>query len=171
MHWGVHIVPGLIADYQVEGGHAAIDAGADLIIGHHAHMLKGIEVYKGKVIFYSLGNFCLPPSKKISLIKASGLYWGYKHHICVDVDPEGHPYYSYSIDAQKTMLVKCDIADKKIQRISYLPLLMNAQNQAEIVSHSDKRSDEHYRYMQWVCGSQGMDTHLVREGDEVVIIP
>ena len=54
-HWGVHFVPFVIATYQYEVGHAAIDAGADLIIGHHAHILKGIEVYKGKVIFFGMG--------------------------------------------------------------------------------------------------------------------
>ncbi|MBI3964667.1 MAG: CapA family protein, partial [Chloroflexi bacterium] len=55
-HWGVseryrHLVP-----YQVELGHAALDAGADLLIGHHPHMLQGVEMYKGKPLFYSLGN-------------------------------------------------------------------------------------------------------------------
>ena len=34
-----------------------IDAGADLILGHHPHILKGIEIYKGKAIIYSMGNF------------------------------------------------------------------------------------------------------------------
>ena len=37
--------------------HDIIDAGADLIIGHHPHVPRGVEIYKGKVIFYSLGNF------------------------------------------------------------------------------------------------------------------
>jgi len=37
--------------------HAAIDAGADLILGHHPHTLEGIEVYKGRPILYSMGNF------------------------------------------------------------------------------------------------------------------
>ncbi len=41
----------------MEVGHAAIDAGADLNLGTHAHILKGIEIYKGKVITYSLANF------------------------------------------------------------------------------------------------------------------
>ena len=36
--------------------HAAIDAGADVILGHHPHVPRGIEVYKEKVIIYSLGN-------------------------------------------------------------------------------------------------------------------
>lgn len=43
---------------QITLGHLAIDEGADLVCGHHPHVLQGIEVYKGKNIVYSLGNFC-----------------------------------------------------------------------------------------------------------------
>jgi hypothetical protein len=38
--------------------HAVIDAGADLVIGHGPHVLRGIEFYQGRLIAYSLGNFC-----------------------------------------------------------------------------------------------------------------
>jgi poly-gamma-glutamate synthesis protein (capsule biosynthesis protein) len=58
IHWGIHHVPGMLADYQFTVGHRAIDAGADLILGTHAHLIKGIEIYKGKAIFFSMGNFC-----------------------------------------------------------------------------------------------------------------
>ena len=43
--------------YQVQAAHRAIDAGADLVIGHHPHVLQGIERYKKGIILYSLGNF------------------------------------------------------------------------------------------------------------------
>jgi len=56
MHWGIHFEPGTIADYQYEVAHAAIDAGADVILGHHGHVIKGVEYYRGKPVFYSLGN-------------------------------------------------------------------------------------------------------------------
>ncbi len=46
------------ADWQEYLGHAAVDAGADLVIGHHPHRLQPYETYKGKHILYSLGNFC-----------------------------------------------------------------------------------------------------------------
>jgi poly-gamma-glutamate synthesis protein (capsule biosynthesis protein) len=59
LHWGIHMVRATIADYQVEVAHAAIDAGADAIVGHHPHLLKGVEFYQGKPIFYSLGNFAI----------------------------------------------------------------------------------------------------------------
>ena len=39
--------------------HGCIDAGADMVMGHHAHVPKAIEMYKGKAIFYSLSNFCM----------------------------------------------------------------------------------------------------------------
>ena len=150
--------------------HAAIDAGADLIIGHHAHILKGIEVYKGKAIFYSIGNFSMFSPVKMEPIKSSGLYWLKRYGNLVQVDLD-HPSYAYPVDAQKTLMVKCDVSGKKIQRVAYSPLWINSQTQPENVGQTDKRSQEHLRYMRWLCGSQGFDTSLIREGDEVVIIP
>lgn len=43
---------------QTSLAHIAVDAGADLVVGHHPHVLQGIEKYNGKYIVYSLGNFC-----------------------------------------------------------------------------------------------------------------
>lgn len=56
-HWGIELeyVPN---ETQKKLAHLAIDEGADLVIGHHPHVLQGIEKYKGKYIAYSLGNFC-----------------------------------------------------------------------------------------------------------------
>ena len=56
-HWGneTETVPD---SNQTTLGHMAIDLGADLVCGHHPHVLQGIETYKGKNIVYSLGNFC-----------------------------------------------------------------------------------------------------------------
>ncbi len=45
------------ADFVVEFAHQMIDAGADMVVGHGPHVLRGIEMYKGKPIFYSLGDF------------------------------------------------------------------------------------------------------------------
>ena len=56
-HWGneTETVPD---SNQTTLGHIAIDEGADLVCGHHPHVLQGIETYKGRNIVYSLGNFC-----------------------------------------------------------------------------------------------------------------
>ncbi len=63
-HWGVS-GQDAVMDYEREVGHALIDAGADLIFGHHPHRLHGVEYYREKPILYSVGNFVfepLPPS-------------------------------------------------------------------------------------------------------------
>lgn len=59
LHWGVEYDDDANST-QREMGHALIDAGADLIVAHHPHVLQGIELYEDKLIFYSLGNFLFP---------------------------------------------------------------------------------------------------------------
>ena len=56
-HWGTEKAT-YPDDTQKTLAHTAIDNGADLVVGHHPHVLQGIEEYNGKNIVYSLGNFC-----------------------------------------------------------------------------------------------------------------
>lgn len=56
-HWGSEKSE-IPDETQVSLAHTAIDSGADLVVGHHPHVLQGIELYQGKYIAYSLGNFC-----------------------------------------------------------------------------------------------------------------
>ena len=55
-HWGTERADHP-KSYQVEAAHRAVEAGADLVIGHHPHVLQGLERYRNGVILYSLGNF------------------------------------------------------------------------------------------------------------------
>ncbi|MDO4475473.1 MAG: CapA family protein [Lachnospiraceae bacterium] len=56
-HWSAEMAE-TPDDSMVTLAHAAIDQGADMVVGHHPHVLQGIEEYNGKYIAYSLGNFC-----------------------------------------------------------------------------------------------------------------
>ena len=56
LHWGVE-ESFTVTPEQVEFAHKLLDGGADIILGHHPHQFHGIEIYKGKPILYSLGNF------------------------------------------------------------------------------------------------------------------
>lgn len=64
-HWGVEkqYTP---TEQQINLAHKAIDLGADLVLGHHPHVLQGIEQYNGKTIVYSLGNFCFGGNRNSS---------------------------------------------------------------------------------------------------------
>ena len=68
-HWGQEGKTAL-RDYQVQLGHAAIDAGAAAVIGHHPHILQAIEHYKDGVILYSLGNFTFGSYSKDARVSA-----------------------------------------------------------------------------------------------------
>ncbi|MCD8023624.1 MAG: CapA family protein, partial [Lachnospiraceae bacterium] len=70
-HWGTE-KSNTPDETQQALAHIAIDCGADLVVGHHPHVLQGIEKYNGKYIVYSLGNFCFGgntnPSDKDTMI-------------------------------------------------------------------------------------------------------
>lgn len=65
VHWGQEGT-GKLRDYQPKFGRILIDAGADAVIGHHPHVLQGIERYKNGIICYSLGNFAFATSSRSS---------------------------------------------------------------------------------------------------------
>jgi len=168
MHWGIHFIPAVLADYQREVARVAIDSGADLILGHHAHILKGIEVYKGRAIFYSLSNFALDLRPTEELLQKPG-------HKEIEVlnpdwkpDPE-YPTFFLPPDSRKTIIAKCLISNGKIARISYLPAYINKQSQPEVLSPIDPRFGEIVSYMEEISRNQGLSTGYNIQGDEVVI--
>lgn len=65
VHWGKELEQ-LPQPYQQKLGQAMIDSGADVVMGHHPHVLQGIEFYKNKPILYSLGNFVFNSKGQLS---------------------------------------------------------------------------------------------------------
>lgn len=165
-HWGIHFIPAVVADYQRDLAHIAIDAGADLILGHHSHILKPVEVYKGKVIFYSLCNFAvdLPFTKKMlkdrcfKEIQKLNPKW----------TPDPNCLYNFPPDSQKTMIAKCEIAKGAVQRVSFLPVYIDRKTAApEVLTREDERFWEVVRYMKEITQHQGLKTKYAVIGDEV----
>lgn len=58
-HKGIVHTRARLAPYERAVCHAAIDAGCDIVLGHHAHIIRGIEVYRDRPIFHGLGNGCV----------------------------------------------------------------------------------------------------------------
>ncbi|MDT8759198.1 CapA family protein [Sphingomonas psychrotolerans] len=59
LHKGIVHVPARLAPYERPLAQAAIDAGADAVLGHHAHIVRGVEFHSGRPIFHGLGNACV----------------------------------------------------------------------------------------------------------------
>jgi poly-gamma-glutamate synthesis protein (capsule biosynthesis protein) len=66
VHWGIEYNE-MPENYQITLARQYIDAGADFVIGSHPHVPQGFEIYKGKLIAYSLGNFIVPNSRTPTL--------------------------------------------------------------------------------------------------------
>lgn len=167
-HWGIHFKEAEIAMYQREYAYAALDVGADVILGHHAHILKAIEIYKGKPIFYSLCNFAfdapLPPeflnSPRWRELMELNSSW--------TIDPR-YKAYPFPADSRMTMACKIIISDKQIKRLSFLPALINEDSQPRFLSRKDKEFNDVLEYMQKVSRAQNIHTKLTVDGNEVII--
>jgi poly-gamma-glutamate synthesis protein (capsule biosynthesis protein) len=170
-HWGLHGVKGALAMYQLEVAHAALDAGADVIVGTHPHRLKAIEIYKGKPIFYSLGNFCFDQPRWVldegrrrsPEHKAHMDNYGWKY------DPAYEEWYAVPEENRKSMLVRMDVRDKKIANVSFRPIMINQRAQPEPLSHDDPRFDEVVAYVREITENQNINTRYRVDGDEVVV--
>ena len=128
MHWGIHFEPGTIADYQYEAAHAAIDAGADVILGHHGHVIKGVEFYRGKPVFYSLGNVTLLPR-----------------------GDAGEPLTAGGrVDAQLTMIAKLTIEGGAISRVAVIPCWLDLRLEPEVIPPGDPRFADFLAYLRRV---------------------
>jgi hypothetical protein len=132
-------------------------------------------VYKGKVIFYSLGNFALE-------LPAPASSQGRPQHLKEIAQWETHPEYlphakwdplcptfPFHPEARKTLMVKCIITNKQIKRVSFLPVYINNQAEPEVLDPQDPKFGEIVTYMEDITRSQGLNTQYSVEGTEVVI--
>jgi poly-gamma-glutamate capsule biosynthesis protein CapA/YwtB (metallophosphatase superfamily) len=168
MHFGIHMIPSVLAGYQQEMAYAAIDAGADLILGHHAHILKGAEIYKGKNIFYSLCNFGVD----LKMDKAHAESKSFKEIQKLNPDwiPDFEALYNFPTDSQKTIIVKCLISDKALKSVSFLPTFVDKKTaQPEILTAEDERFGAVIRYMEEISKDAGLGTRYIVKGNEVAL--
>lgn len=161
LHWGVHFVPRLIAQYQPTAAKAAFAAGADLILGHHAHAPKAIGVHGGKTCFYSLSNFIMSSSAKNA---AAGEAFEKKYGVKLDPD---YPHLPYGEDGKRSLIAKAVITKAGVQKTSFLPVQIDKQLRPEVLKRGDPRFDDAVRFMNWA--SDEFKTRLTVDGDEVMI--
>lgn len=171
MHWGVHNRRVVIADYQPAVGHAAIDAGADIIIGHHPHILKGIEVYKGKVIFYSLGNFAIDAFTP-RVFETFNVDWWHERARVYDMPkPGSEGHYTYREEQRKTFAVKCYISGKKISKVTFVPGLINKQNEPVLYDVGSPEGQDVLDYVKTITAEANIETKFSIDGSEVRVGP
>ena len=127
-HWGIEkdTEPG---EDQIKLAHKAIDAGADLVLGSHPHVLQGVEKYNGHYIVYSLGNFCFggntnPADKDTMIVRAT-----------ISVDENG----AY-IDDNNISFIPCKISSADDYN-DYQPTPAEGSERDRIIAKIAERTD------------------------------
>jgi poly-gamma-glutamate synthesis protein (capsule biosynthesis protein) len=171
-HWGVHYIPALIADYQFEAAHAAIDAGADVIFGHHAHLPKGIEVYKSKPIFYSMHNFAAagewcPPATQPGCKYPASQTWDFTRFGRLF---EERFKKLADEESRSTMIAKLLIEGGRIARVSYIPCYYDDDKNPRVVKQDEEKGQQIFEHFKRLSRSQNLDTEFQWKGDEIIIL-
>jgi poly-gamma-glutamate synthesis protein (capsule biosynthesis protein) len=137
-HWGLRDE---VLQYQKQIAHAAVDAGADLIMGHGVHAITPIEVYKGKPIFYGLGCFAFN---------------------------EGHGGRNSTSEAVDWLglLARVTIEDKQIVKVTCVPVRHNQANETLLRSATDERD----AMDTLITASKKLGASLTLRGDELVVL-
>jgi poly-gamma-glutamate capsule biosynthesis protein CapA/YwtB (metallophosphatase superfamily) len=128
LHKGIVHTPARLAPYERMIAHAAIDAGADIVIGHHAHILRGIELYRGKPIFHGLGNGCVvtralsPEANNVA--RAS---WARKRRELFGFEPDAaYELAPFHPEAVNGMLAEVALMPDGTVRAGFVPLFVEA---------------------------------------------
>lgn len=166
-HWGIHFVRASIADYQRDVARAAIAAGADAILGHHAHILKGIEMIDGKPVFYSLCNFACDlrmdaehaASKSFQEIRVLAEEW----------EPDFDSLYNFPKAAALSMVARIDVENGKVVQSGFHPLYIGTDAIPRFLEPADPRFAEVVDYMSAVTSEAGLNASYRVEGDLVVL--
>jgi hypothetical protein len=164
-HSGVIRVPRVISDYQVAVAHAAIDAGADVVVGHAPHIPKAIEVYKDKAIFYSLGVFSMTkPFAAPAWHEPAWQHGAIRNY--ADLDPE-YPLMPYGKDCTRSLLAKVVATKNGVARVSFLPMTFDHKYRPQVLRHDEPGFTDILHYMEWASADM---PHAFRvDGDEVVV--
>lgn len=168
LHWGIHFVPAVIADYQREVAQAAIDAGADVILGHHAHILKGAEIYRGKPILYSVGNFAMD----LRMDKAHAESKGFKEIQSLHPEwvPDFDSLYNFPPESRMTMIATMQLPKSGPLQAGFLPCFINREAQPEVLQPGDPRFTQIVSYMRDISRKQQLTVDYSVEGDRVLIV-
>ena len=138
-HWGIHFVRAVIADYEHDVARAAIEAGADAVIGGHPHIIKGCQVIGGKPVFHSLCNFAT--DLKMDEEHARSKSWNEIRVLAEEWEPDFAGLYNFPTASRLAMVARFEVAGGELLRSGFLPLHIGR----DAVPRFASRGSEEYR--------------------------
>jgi poly-gamma-glutamate capsule biosynthesis protein CapA/YwtB (metallophosphatase superfamily) len=169
LHWGIHMVTGSLAEYQVEVAHAAIEAGADAILGHHPHLMKGVGFHRGKPIFYSLGNFAIeqPHVWDPAIVQTES----FRHLVSLNPSWSLDASYMLPEETRLTGIVRLVVRDGAIAETRLRPCWIEDDSAPVPLCADDARFARVRDYLVAITAAEGLATDFAIDGDELVLRP
>ena len=160
-HWGDSSLPVKLQDYEVELAHAAVEAGADLILGHHHHCLRGVEIYRGTPILYGLASFAFdlpgidhhfPEAARIKMRERYGDYaFG---------EREGYPTFPFHPEYRQTMVVRATLKAGGTASILLVPCLVQPAGHPAPLAKGSEEAAKWLDYMREITRREGFSTRF-----------
>ena len=157
-----------LMQYETELTHLCIDVGVQMVLCCHTHALSSVEVYRGKPIFYGLGNFVTVTGamnrdaenarqRHTNPYAWPGIvpYWEYDPF--AKLEPVGIPYYPFAEFSRNTMIAKAEFTKDGLQSAGFIPCYINDCAQPEPVTRSRKGEDVVEYLADWTRRA-GLDT-------------
>jgi poly-gamma-glutamate synthesis protein (capsule biosynthesis protein) len=159
-HWGYSSAFLTIQSYELELARLAVDLGADAVLCHHQHSLRGVEIRRGRPIFFGLGTFIhhfthfhVSPSK-LAANKAA--------HCEYFVGPrDDFPLFPFHPDARMTGVAVLDIDDAGVHA-GFIPALMRADGSTVPLSAERPEADRVFAYLKRATEAAGFGTTFQR---------
>jgi poly-gamma-glutamate synthesis protein (capsule biosynthesis protein) len=169
MHKGRVHTPAMLEPYERPLAQTAIELGADAVIGHHAHIARGIEFHRGKPIFHGLGNGCvvtraLSPAQDHPARRE----WAERRKQLFGFEPD--PEYTlapFHPDAKLAMLGRLEILADRTLRASVVPVWVEPPGRP--VMAGGERAREICRYLEDITSAGGLDAISIDEAGHVML--
>jgi poly-gamma-glutamate synthesis protein (capsule biosynthesis protein) len=169
LHKGLGHTPAIVGMYERQIAKAAIDAGADVVVGHHAHILQGMEVYRGRPIFHGLGNFAIS-TKALNMDGNSSperRAWAERRRKLFGFEPDPeYLTYPFHPEAKNAIIAYCEFDGSGIRSAGFTPCFVNKYSQPEVLSN-DERGQAVARYVQDITVRAGLNAKFEWDGDRI----
>lgn len=166
-HWGDHLRPFVLTDHEKRTARFCIDRGADLVLGHHHHTLRGIEWYEGKPIFYGLGHFVF--DHRLVVTEELRTYIEKADPESYAVFPrEGWPLLPLHPDTRMTLLGWAKAEGSRITDVGFVPCRLRPNGQVIAVHPDSAEGREIIEYVDRCNRSQKLNGRLTRENAPVI---
>lgn len=170
LHKGFGHTPATVGMYERQIAKSAIDAGADVIVGHHAHILQGMEIYHDRPIFHGLGNFAVA-TRALSLEanpSPERRAWAERRRKLFGFEPDPeYTLYPFHPEAKNAAIAFCEVDRQGVRSAGFTPCLVNKHSQPEVLG-DDGRGRAVADYIRNITVRAGLNAQFEWEEDRVL---